>query len=267
MTSRRTLPIAVALALLATLPSDAGTIVDQQPVVGGTMRESHLWKDPGPDENDSDLDTICWTDFTLNAPRTINHIEWWGTGMAEVGFRIEVWKQDPNTIAYQPLGFFYYGGANPKPVPTVMFETNAFTTSPGPGGLTHYSLDVPTPFTLPANTPQNVRWFIGISGLSQQYLAAWKWARGSGGSNKTARWLHGSGGPVFQVLGEGRALVILDTSLPCPGDLNSDDLVDGADIGILLGQWGSAGSADLNGDGLVDGADLGALLGKWGSCQ
>jgi hypothetical protein len=47
------------------------------------------------------------------------------------------------------------------------------------------------------------------------------------------------------------------------GDLNGDFRVDGADLGILLGQWGGPGSGDLNGDGRVDGADLGILLGAW----
>lgn len=50
-----------------------------------------------------------------------------------------------------------------------------------------------------------------------------------------------------------------------PGDLNGDDLVDGADLGLLLGAWGTGAiRADLNGDGVVDGADLGLLLGVWG---
>jgi len=244
----------------------AGTLVNSQPVVGGTMRESHLWVDPGPDGNDSDLDAVTWTDFTISVPKTINHLEWWGTGQAELGFRIEIWKQDPNTIAYQPLGFFYYGGGIPKPVPTVMFETNAVTITAGPGGMLHYSLDLAQPFTLEANTPQNVRWFIGIVGLSHQWLADWKWARGTGGSNKTARWIHGEG-PAFQVIGEGRALVVGDTSVPpCPGNLNGDQVVDGADLAVLLGQWGTSGNADLNGDGTVNGADLALLLGAWGAC-
>ena len=52
----------------------------------------------------------------------------------------------------------------------------------------------------------------------------------------------------------------------CLGDLNADRTVTGADLGILLGQWGQAGSADLNGDGIVGGADLGLLLGVWGAC-
>ncbi len=48
------------------------------------------------------------------------------------------------------------------------------------------------------------------------------------------------------------------------GDINGDGLVDGADLGLLLGAWGSDDpAADLNGDGIVDGADLGLLLGAW----
>jgi hypothetical protein len=54
----------------------------------------------------------------------------------------------------------------------------------------------------------------------------------------------------------------------CEQDLNDDGVVDGADLGVLLGQWGPApgGSSDFNGDGMVDGADLGVLLGAWGTC-
>jgi hypothetical protein len=56
--------------------------------------------------------------------------------------------------------------------------------------------------------------------------------------------------------------------IECPADLNSDDVVDGADLLILLGQWGSCTgcSGDLNGDNVVDGADLLILLGAWGNC-
>jgi len=52
----------------------------------------------------------------------------------------------------------------------------------------------------------------------------------------------------------------------CVGDLNGDGVVDGADLGSLLGGWGQDGAGDLNGDGVIDGADLGILLGAWGSC-
>lgn len=52
----------------------------------------------------------------------------------------------------------------------------------------------------------------------------------------------------------------------CEGDLNGDDVVNAADLTILLGQWGISGSADLNGDNVVNAADLTILLGAWGGC-
>ncbi|MDB4775559.1 MAG: hypothetical protein CBB69_010415 [Phycisphaera sp. TMED9] len=51
-----------------------------------------------------------------------------------------------------------------------------------------------------------------------------------------------------------------------PGDLNGDGIVSGADVGILLVQWGPCPgecTADFNGDGVVDGADFGILLTYW----
>ena len=45
-------------------------------------------------------------------------------------------------------------------------------------------------------------------------------------------------------------------------DLNNDGYVDGTDLGILFGYWGSD-EADLNGDGQVDGQDIGVLLTQW----
>ncbi|HMN96451.1 MAG TPA: hypothetical protein PKC43_09005 [Phycisphaerales bacterium] len=59
------------------------------------------------------------------------------------------------------------------------------------------------------------------------------------------------------------AMVPTAVSTCAPADLNCDGMVDGADLGILLGAWGTP-DADLNGDGQTDGADLGILLGAWG---
>ncbi len=61
--------------------------------------------------------------------------------------------------------------------------------------------------------------------------------------------------------------VNLHQSIAPPGDLNGDGVVDGADLGLLLGAWGSTtnAAADLSDDGVVDGADLGLLLGAWTS--
>ncbi|MBL9149871.1 MAG: hypothetical protein JNM94_14365 [Phycisphaerae bacterium] len=53
----------------------------------------------------------------------------------------------------------------------------------------------------------------------------------------------------------------------CTGDLSENGVIDGADLGILLGAWGTSDEcANLDGLGLVDGADLGILLGAWGAC-
>ncbi|MCA9284491.1 MAG: hypothetical protein KDA22_04710 [Phycisphaerales bacterium] len=55
----------------------------------------------------------------------------------------------------------------------------------------------------------------------------------------------------------------------CHADLNHDGLVDGSDLGELLGAWGPCDfcAADLDGNQVVDGADLGVLLAAWGPCM
>jgi hypothetical protein len=58
-------------------------------------------------------------------------------------------------------------------------------------------------------------------------------------------------------------------SIPdCIADLNGDDVVNGADVALVLGAWGTRGfsDADLDFDGFVDGSDLALLLGAWGAC-
>lgn len=52
-------------------------------------------------------------------------------------------------------------------------------------------------------------------------------------------------------------------------DLNGDSSTDGADLGLLLVDWGACSancSSDINRDGEVNGADLGLLLINWGNC-
>lgn len=48
-------------------------------------------------------------------------------------------------------------------------------------------------------------------------------------------------------------------------DLNGDGAVDGSDLAIVLGSWGSCTGcpADINEDGVVDGSDLALVLGSW----
>lgn len=56
----------------------------------------------------------------------------------------------------------------------------------------------------------------------------------------------------------------------CPADFNGDSIVDGPDLAVVLGSWGSLPpsppTADLNDDGMIDGIDLGLLLEAWGEC-
>lgn len=58
---------------------------------------------------------------------------------------------------------------------------------------------------------------------------------------------------------------VLPAPPQCVGDLNSNGTVDGADLGVLLGNWGLPGG-DVDGDGTTNGADLGILLSLWGAC-
>ena len=56
----------------------------------------------------------------------------------------------------------------------------------------------------------------------------------------------------------------------CLADLNSDGVVSGGDLGLLLNAWGAtapSGAGDVNHDGQVDGADLALMLNSWGFCD
>jgi hypothetical protein len=57
--------------------------------------------------------------------------------------------------------------------------------------------------------------------------------------------------------------------LDCPTDFNQSGSTDGADLGILLSEWGPATpstNSDINKDGFINGADLGIMLSFWGAC-
>ena len=78
------------------------------------------------------------------------------------------------------------------------------------------------------------------------------------GSGCGQAWVTGTGGTVSRLGG------VFDTALFA--DLDGNGTVDGADLGLLLGGFGTPDpGADLNDDGSVDGADLGLLLGAFGT--
>lgn len=74
-------------------------------------------------------------------------------------------------------------------------------------------------------------------------------------------------------IGSGASADINGDSVPddcqCISDLFADGVVNAADLGIVLSNWGSTlpTPADINEDGLVSAFDLGQVIGSWGPCQ
>lgn len=81
----------------------------------------------------------------------------------------------------------------------------------------------------------------------------------------TGAWTIGAFDPSVGTDTPGAVNPACDTAA-CPADFNGDGVVDGSDLGQLLGNWGGAGLGDLDGSGAVDGSDLGQLLAAWGAC-
>ncbi len=86
--------------------------------------------------------------------------------------------------------------------------------------------------------------------LADGSVLAWQGGPSTGASDVFAARIDGTG-----QLGPG-------ASAPSP-DLDGNGVVNGADLAILLGQWGGPGSGDLDEDGQVGAADLAILLGAW----
>lgn len=75
-----------------------------------------------------------------------------------------------------------------------------------------------------------------------------------------------SGDPYLCSYADGYAWASTNfVKMPNPNDINGDGFVNGADLALLLGAWGTCVGCpeDLNGDGVVNGADLATLLGAW----
>lgn len=198
--------MAFALALVAGAAADVFSS-QLPPNYGGTLRWSKLWIDPNGG-NDLDGDAICYEDFVLRSRSKITQIEWWGDSNPNKGFQIEFWRQDPNTIAYQPLGVFRGQGALPEAdfvVQDYTFTYDSFSHT------YHYFLTLPTPVELAANAGNNPRWFLAVIGRTDVPYLEWNWAQGLGGSNRTFQFIRGGnegGGDLYRVVGEGRAMIV-----------------------------------------------------------
>jgi len=114
--------------------------------------------------------------------------------------------------------------------------------------------------------------------LAADFTVDWHTVDGGGGTSSGGTFAlsgtvgqHDAGamaGGNFELTGGFWSGAPMQNQSSCPGDLNRDGLVDGADIAMVLGSWGPCAGcvADITDDGVVDGADLAAVLGSWGFC-
>jgi Dockerin type I domain len=73
-------------------------------------------------------------------------------------------------------------------------------------------------------------------------------------------------GSIVEAAVDDFAISVTQCAAGLPADLNGDGSVDSADLGILIGLFGTADpQADINGDGVVNSADLGILIGAFGA--
>ena len=117
----------------------------------------------------------------------------------------------------------------------------------------------PVPLMVIDGVPQNLKTYIASLGGS---IAPYTELGTAVDMSADGHTIVGFGGGVGQPWGW-----IVKIPVPCPADLNGDGIVDGADLGIMLGNWGTSGAGDFDGNGTVDGADLGVLLAAWGGCS
>ncbi len=72
-------------------------------------------------------------------------------------------------------------------------------------------------------------------------------------------------GSVVEVAVDDLRVFGYDCEAPRPADINGDGVVNGIDLSVILGMWGTSdATGDINGDGVVGGADLTMLFSDWG---
>ncbi|MDA1007462.1 MAG: choice-of-anchor B family protein [Planctomycetota bacterium] len=154
------------------------------------------------------------------------------------------------TVAGSPVISFWYwysnnGGSNPNEDPFVVDMsnnggttwTNVLTTLVSTGAWTEHRIQVEN--YLPPTATMKLRFRATDAG---------------------------AGGSIVEAAIDDISVFGYDCDAPTnPGDVNADGLVDGQDLALMLGAWGTANAAaDISGDGLVDGQDLAILVANWG---
>ena len=146
----------------------------------------------------------------------------------------------------------------------------------GADAVQYFNLVIDLPAVLTTGGFNNVGWSIGLENFSYGgdfgFQVASCAAQYVGFYTNNASFYDGNswslfafGGGCFGVANYTAQIELAEKSA-CPADLDGSGSVDGADLAILLGQWGGTGVADLDVSGAVDGADLAILLGGWGAC-
>ncbi len=120
-----------------------------------------------------------------------------------------------------------------------------------------------TMFALPAGAARAVA-TVNYQTVTRHYIEALRDANYTDhwGNTLHTLWLATDKAPPIPMVS---ASLDLGTDAPSP-DLNSDGVINGADLGMLLAAWGTPLN-DLDGNGVVGGSDLGVLLAAWGPCQ
>jgi hypothetical protein len=155
---KMTLVGAVAVAALMALPvtasrAAAATAVYVAPTNGSLSMESSMAFTPTADptlltqldnQQGSDADSTMFSQaFQVQADSPVGNVTWWGTGAGQTGFMVSimdgVWPA-PGSTAILPNGPAVDGTlASLSVVPLA-----SVTQTPAAGGLTQYSLDIPT---------------------------------------------------------------------------------------------------------------------------
>ena len=150
----------------------------------------------------------------------------------------------------------------PRPYPGAIATVSSWMFMNETSG-TGVMLDSIVPFDLavPYSMAQVINWTGGRYGSSVQH---WRSFFGSHGAtfsnayrNRLINWFLNHPRPDYP---------IAPNEEGCPADLDTNGIVNGADLGLLFVEWDGPGNADFNGDGEVNGIDVGIMLVAWGPC-
>ncbi|MFO0961840.1 MAG: hypothetical protein U0625_02925 [Phycisphaerales bacterium] len=226
--------------------------------------------------------------FTKWAVKSIEGAGFVPAGALATTLNWKLWKRNSGDPAPANPADLVASGSVPLPTPYDAPEDNAATArypmtvdppvviDPGNYYVTIYASD-PTDFAAGGTAASNWAWFIySLDGVKLLDGGLHGWRSSTQPSPGFVRYTGLNG--VYQVAAgdDPNALytncvkILGEGAVPapaCTGDLNNDGVVNGADLGLLLGNWGNAGIGDINNDGIVNGADLGLLLGNWGVCD